>query len=93
MIKRELYGTSPTGVYTLNDFAIVEVKKDPPKYGPRGQYTERQTDYMVKLKDESVWRRVYATPIGNVSVIYLKDGRIRTVHCDVALEEALAKEE
>jgi len=93
MISRELYGTTPNGVYTLNDFAITEVKKSKPKYGPRGQYTERQTDYMVKLKGENIWRRVYATPIGNVSVIYLKDGRIRTVHCDVALEEALAKEE
>ncbi len=92
MISRELYGTTPNGVFTLNDFAIAEVKRVEPKYGPRGQYTERQTPFMVKLKGENMWRRVYATPIGNVSVIYLKDGRIRTVHCDMALEIILDKE-
>jgi hypothetical protein len=93
MISRELYGTSPTGVYTLSESAIAEVKTVKPKYGPRGPYTERQTDYMVKLKGENMWRRVYATPLGNVAVIYLKDGRIRIVHCGEALEEVLAKEE
>ena len=93
MISRELYGTSPAGVYTLSESAIDEVKRVEPKYGPRGQYTERQTPYMVKLKGENRWRRVYATPIGNVAVIYLKDGRIRTVHCDMALDMALHRKE
>jgi len=93
VIKRELYGTDPKGVYSLSEKAIDEVKRVEPKYPPRGQYTERQTPYMVKLRGENKWRRVYATPIGNVSVIYLKDGRIRIVHCEMALDMALHRTE
>ena len=91
-IKRELYGTDPSGVARLAEFAIAEVKtvvNNSTKY-PRGQYSERPLQYMVKLKGESTWRRVYATPIGNVSVIYLKNGKNRPpVYCDTALEQVL----
>lgn len=93
MIARELYGTDPQGVYRLSESAITEVKRKEPRYGPRGQYTERQTSYMVKLKGENIWRRVYATPIGNVAVLYLKDGRIRTIYCEMALDMALHRKE
>ena len=54
----------------------------------RGEYSERPTPYMVTLKGENRRRRVYATPIGNVAVVYLKILG-ETVYCETALDNAL----
>ena len=56
----------------------------------RGEYSERPTPYMVTLKGEKRRRRVYATPIGNVAVIYLKILG-ETVYCESALDYALQR--
>jgi len=63
----------------------------------RGPYTERQTPYMIVLKGNKRLRRVFATPIGNVSVFYIKVYN-RTVgngvvYCESALDEALNRAE
>lgn len=55
---------------------------------PRSEYSERPTRYMVTLSGENRKRRVYATPIGNVSVLYLKIGG-KLVYCETALDAAL----
>ncbi|UTN92887.1 hypothetical protein SEA_BIRDFEEDER_21 [Microbacterium phage Birdfeeder] len=55
-------------------------------------YSERPTHYMIQLQDQNLWYRVYATPIGNVSVVYIKAGG-RITYCETALEEALARAE
>jgi hypothetical protein len=59
----------------------------------KGQYTERATAYMIKLKGENRLRRVYATPIGNVSVMYFKvyNRAVSSgvIYCETALDEAL----
>ncbi|QRI44932.1 hypothetical protein SEA_LESNORAH_22 [Microbacterium phage LesNorah] len=55
-------------------------------------YSERPTPYMVQLKGENLWRRVYTTAIGNVSVIYLKT-RLGTLMCETAFDEALHRAE
>ena len=86
-----------TGVRLRND-AVVEVKrvetksiKARAKQVDQG-YSERATPYKIRLRTEDIWRRVYATPIGNVSVFYIKsDGR--TVSCETALDEALHRAE
>lgn len=71
--------------------AIAEVfREEISNYSSRyyGDYSERPTPYKVRLVGEGRKRRVYATPIGNVSVIYLKtEGR--TVYCESALDAAL----
>ena len=54
----------------------------------RGEYSERPTPYMVTLRGETRKRRVYATPIGNVAVFYLKILG-ETVYCETALDNAL----
>jgi hypothetical protein len=63
----------------------------------KGQYTERQTPYMIKLRGEKRLRRVYATPIGNVSSMYFKVYNTAVlggvVYCELALDEALHRAE
>lgn len=63
----------------------------------KGPYTERQTAYMIMLKGENRLRRVYATPIGNVSVFYFKTHKRDVpngyVYCESALDEALNRAE
>jgi hypothetical protein len=55
---------------------------------PRSAYCERPTRYLVKFAGESRKRRVYVTPIGNVSVMYVKTSN-GLVYCETALESAL----
>ena len=79
------------GVSYLEHNAIATVNRDetPMQYRyPRSQYSERPTAYVVTLNGSTRKRRVYATPIGNVSVVYLKiNGQI--VHCETALDHKL----
>lgn len=59
----------------------------PPSARWAGQYSERAMDYTVVLAGETRRRRVYAQPIGNVSVLYIKtQGRI--VHVESAMDAA-----
>ena len=79
------------GISYLEHNAIATVNRDetPMQYRyPRSPYSERPTDYVVTLNGSTRKRRVYATPIGNVSAVYLKiKGQI--VHCEVALDHKL----
>jgi hypothetical protein len=56
------------------------------QYAP--QYGERPSRYMVQLRGEKRKRRVYARPIGNVSVAYLKVGG-KQIYCEMSLDHAL----
>ena len=67
----------------------VDIVEVPYKY--RVDYSERPTRYMVTLNGEKRPRRVYATPIGNVSVLYLKSHG-HSVYCEAALDAALYRE-
>ena len=67
------------------DIAEVRIKETATRYP---DYSERPTRYMVRLTGENRWRRVYAQPIGNVSVIYLKV-KGKDIYCEMALEWAL----
>ena len=55
---------------------------------PRGEYSERPSRYLVQLRGEKRKRRVYACPIGNVSVVYLKVGK-ELIYCEMSLDHAL----
>ena len=68
----------------------VDIVELPYKY--RGDYSERPTRYMVTLNNETRPRRVYATPIGNVSVLYLKTHG-HEIYCESALDAALHSRE
>ena len=68
----------------------VDIVELPYKY--RGDYAERPTKYMVTLNNETRPRRVYATPIGNVSVLYIKSHG-HFVYCEAALDSALHSRE
>ena len=57
-----------------------------------GVVGERPTRYMVTLHGETRPRRVYATPIGNVSVLYIKSHG-HFVYCEAALDSALHSRE
>jgi len=46
------------------------------------------TAYKIRLKGENILRRVYATPIGNASTMYIKTKR-GEVYCELAVDEAL----
>ena len=61
-------------------------------YKYRGDYSERPTRYMVTLHGETRPRRVYAAPIGNVAVFYLKS-QGHTIYCETALDSALHSRE
>ena len=67
----------------------VEIKELPDRYYP--DYSERPTRYMVTLKYEKRPRRVYATPIGNAAVLYLKSHG-HEIYCEAALDAALYRE-
>ena len=67
----------------------VDIVELPYKY--RGDYSERPTRYMVTLHGETRPRRVYAAPIGNVSVLYIKSHG-HFVYCEAALDAALYRE-
>ena len=84
----ELIGT----IIRLKHDAIrhVEIKELPDRYYP--DYSESPTRYMVTLKGEKRPRRVYATPVGNVSALYLKSHG-HEIYCETALDAALHRQE
>ena len=84
----ELLGTT----IRLKHDAIRRVEIKEPPYRYYGQYSERPIRYMVTLHGEKRPRRVYATPIGNVAVIYLKSHG-HTIYCETALNVALSRGE
>lgn len=57
------------------------------RYSPLG-YAERPTHYMVVFQGERRKRRVYATPIGNMAVFYIKT-KGQQVYVELALDAAL----
>ena len=58
----------------------------------RSYNRERPTRYMVTLHGETRPRRVYAAPIGNVAVFYLKS-QGHTIYYEPALDSALHSRE
>jgi hypothetical protein len=64
--------------------------RDVPTSGIRNPdpYSERPSRYMIILKGERIKRRVYTTPIGNVSVMYIKTKQ-GVVFCETAVDEAV----
>ena len=90
MIAPELINTDDKGIVRLNADAIetvLRVEGISTKY-PRSVYGERSTSYMVILQGEKMRRRVYAQPIGNVSIMYIKHSKV-TIFCELALDQAL----
>ena len=83
-----------TGRLELDAIEEVRIKELTTKQQIMGHqsYSERPTSYMVRLKSQSMWYRVYATPIGNVSVVYIKAGG-RITYCESALDAALSRAE
>ena len=77
------------GILDLADDAIAAVKIDPlaPRYYP--PYSEQPMNYKIQLRGERIWRRVYATQLGNAGVVYFKS-RGRNIYCERDLERALA---
>ena len=67
----------------------VDIVELPYKY--YGPYSERPTRYRITLKGERRQRRVYATPIGNAAVLYLKSHG-HEIYCENALDAALYRE-
>jgi len=81
------------GLFYLKDDAIKTViVTDVPRAKSDEPYTEKGMGYLVVLKGEGVKRRVYATQLGNVAVVYLKT-LLGTVYCERALEDALHRPE
>jgi hypothetical protein len=86
-----------SGAWKLKNYSIVRVERVETNTSKsaqyKGPYTERQTPYMILLQGEKRWRRVYATPIGNVSSMYFKVYNTAVpsgvVFCELALDEAL----
>lgn len=78
------------GVETLDYDGITNVfaTDPPPSARYAGPYGERPAAYMVQLVGENLRRRVYACPIGNVSVLYIKTGG-RRVYVESAMDAAL----
>ena len=81
--------TRASGILDLADDAIAAVKIDPlaPRYYP--PYSEQPMKYKIQLRGEKIWRRVYATQLGNAGVVYFKS-RGRNIYCERELERALA---
>ena len=79
-------------VVCLKDDAIrrVDIRELP--YRHVSDYSERASRYMVTLHGETRPRRVYAAPIGNVAVFYLKS-QGHTIYCENALDAALYRRE
>lgn len=81
--------TTTNGVERLDYDGIANVfaTPAPPSARYAGQCGERPMDYTVQLVGEARRRRVYAQPVGNVSVLYIKtQGRI--VHVESAMDAA-----
>ena len=76
----------------LKDDAIrrVDIRELPHRYV--SDYSERPSRYMGTLKRETRPRRVYAKPIGNVAVFYVKS-QGHTIYCETALDSALHSRE
>lgn len=100
-LLRSLCVLTDSGTWKLKHDSIAEVQRvennttKAAQY--RGQYTERPTPYMIKLKGENRLRRVWATPIGNVSVFYFKVYSTYVpggyIYCETAMDEALHRAE
>ena len=89
-IDKDLIDTTDKGVYNLKHDAIKQVLIKYLQYSRTYQdYNERPSPYVIVLKGENRMRRVYVTPIGNVSVMYIKSKYYRHIHCEVAVDEAL----
>ena len=94
MIDQALMDTS-TGQHVLKDDAIKRVFLEPIASSTMylyDTYEERPSPYKVKLRGEKRKRRIYTTPIGNVSVVYLKSEGVN-VFCETALDSALNRTE
>ena len=55
-------------------------------------YAERPTSYLITLVGETIKRRVYATPIGNTSAVYIKTNN-QYIYCETAVDQALHRGE
>ncbi|QKY80380.1 hypothetical protein SEA_PABST_22 [Microbacterium phage Pabst] len=87
--------TKDHGKLTADAITEVKIKELTTKQQIMGHqvlYAEKPTHYMVKIKNHTMWYRVYSTAIGNVSVVYIKPGG-KIIYCESALEEALARAE
>ena len=82
--------TTHNGITRAVDDAIerVDIDTTPLAYRYPRPYGERPTRYMVTFRGETKRRRVYATPLGNVFVFYVKT-RGEQVMVETALEVAL----
>lgn len=78
------------GVTRLNrdEIEAVFIKETLSGTYPRSEYGERPSRYLVQLRGEKRKRRVYACPIGNVSVLYLKV-KGEFIYCEMSLDHAL----
>lgn len=88
--KTEMKTAIRNGVEYLDSDGIENVFATPAPWSAQyaGPYSERPIHYTVQLRGEKRKRRVYATPIGNVSVIYIKVGG-RRIHCESAIDFAM----
>jgi len=87
---KTLTNTDSKGITRLNHDAIeavLRVENITTRY-PRSAYGERSTPYMIILPGEKQRRRVYAQPIGNVSIMYIKI-KGNAIFCETALDQAL----
>ena len=88
-INEDLIKVSDNGIKQLKYEAIETVHYEPvPASYTVQQYGERPSPYKVILKGEKIRRRVYVTPIGNVSVYYLRT-KLGVIYCEIALDAAL----
>lgn len=76
------------GVTRLERDEIEAVFIEPPNQIYYPDYKERPSRYMVQLRGEKRKRRVYACPIGNVAVLYIKTHG-EMVYCEMSLDHAL----
>jgi hypothetical protein len=90
MIDKDLVDTTDKGIYNLKHDAIAEVQiKHTPSVRYIQDYHEKPSPYLIKLKGENRWRRVYNTQIGNTSVMYIKLKYYNHIYCEVAVDEAI----
>ena len=94
MIDQDLLQEN-NGIINLKEDAIKSLFLEPIASSTMqlyGAYEERPTAYKVKLRGEKRKRRIYTTPIGNVSVVYLKSEGLN-IYCETALDSALSRTE
>lgn len=93
MIDQELLQET-NGVTRLKEDAIKSVFLEPFAFSALNLfgYREQPSAYKVKLRGEKRKRRIYTTPIGNVSVVYLKSEGVY-IFCETALDSALNRTE